>query len=102
MPKWFDKAEVNTGRQPEFDYLKGFFMVLIYIVHAFQTTLSPEDTAMKLIYIFNSVSGAMLRKHDHHTVFILKQIKLGYIRGSGHHVSVVIIIVIAQTVHIDI
>ena len=60
MPKWFDKAEVNTGRQPEFDYLKGFFMVLIYIVHAFQTTLSPEDTALKLIYIFNSVSGAAI------------------------------------------
>ena len=60
MPKWLDKSEVNTGRQREFDYLKGFFMVLIYMIHAFQTTMSPEDGLFKVVYIFNSMSGAAL------------------------------------------
>ena len=54
----FSKEEVNTGRQREFDYLKGFMMVLIFIIHAFQGTLSPKDDVMRSIYIFNSMSGA--------------------------------------------
>ena len=54
----FSKDEVNTGRQREFDYLKGFLMVLIFIIHAFQGTLSPKDDVMRIIYIFNSMSGA--------------------------------------------
>ena len=54
----FAKEEVNTGRQREFDYLKGFLMVLIFIIHAFQGTLSPKDDVMRVIYIFNSMSGA--------------------------------------------
>ena len=54
----FAKDEVNTGRQREFDYLKGFMMLLIFIIHAFQGTLSPKDDVMRSIYIFNSMSGA--------------------------------------------
>ncbi len=54
----FDTKEVNTGRQREFDYLKGILMVLIFIIHAFQGTLSPKDDVMRTIYIFNSMSGA--------------------------------------------
>ncbi len=54
----FAKEEVNTGRQREFDYLKGFLMILIFIIHAFQGTLSPKDDVMRIIYIFNSMSGA--------------------------------------------
>lgn len=54
----FAKDEVNTGRQREFDYLKGFMMVLIFIIHAFQGTLSPKDDVMRTIYIFNSMLGA--------------------------------------------
>ena len=52
----FAKEEVNTGRQREFDYLKGFLMILIFIIHAFQGTLSPKDDVMRIIYIFNSMS----------------------------------------------
>ena len=54
----FSKDEVNTGRQREFDYLKGIMMILIFIIHAFQGTLSPKDDVMRSIYIFNSMSGA--------------------------------------------
>ena len=54
----FSKDEVNTGRQREFDYLKGFMMILIFIIHAFQGTLSPKDDVMRSVYIFNSMSGA--------------------------------------------
>ena len=54
----FAKEEVNTGRQREFDYLKGFMMVLIFVIHAFQGTLSPKDDVMRTIYLFNSMSGA--------------------------------------------
>ena len=49
---------MNTGRQREFDYLKGFMMILIFIIHAFQGTLSPKDDVMRSVYIFNSMSGA--------------------------------------------
>ena len=60
MFKWYDKNEINTGRQREFDYLKGFFMVLIYMIHAFQCTLTPEDAVVRGVYIFNSMSGAAI------------------------------------------
>ena len=39
----FAKEEVNIGRQSEFDYLKGIFMLFIYLIHAFQATLSLQD-----------------------------------------------------------
>ena len=58
----FSKDEVNTGRQREFDYLKGIMMILIFIIHAFQGTLSPKDDVMRSIYIFNSMSGAAVFK----------------------------------------
>ncbi len=60
MFRWYDKKEVNTGRQREFDYLKGIFMLLIFMIHSFQTTFSPEDNILKTIYIFNSMSGAAI------------------------------------------
>lgn len=56
----FSQKEVNTGRQREFDYLKGIFMVLIYLIHAFQATLSPEDALTRWIYMFATMSGAAI------------------------------------------
>lgn len=56
----FSQKEVNTGRQREFDYLKGIFMVFIYLVHAFQATLSPEDAITRWIYMFATLSGAAI------------------------------------------
>lgn len=52
--------EVNTGRQREFDYMKGIFMLFIFLVHAFQVTLSTEDTFVQGIYMFCSMSGAAI------------------------------------------
>lgn len=56
----FAHEEVNTGRQREFDYLKGGFMLFIYLVHAFQVTLSPEDPLLQGIYMFATMSGAAI------------------------------------------
>lgn len=56
----FSKEEVNTGRQREYDYLKGMFMLFIYLIHAFQATLSPEDSIIQGIYIFATMSGAAI------------------------------------------
>lgn len=56
----FSKEEVNTGRQREFDYLKGIFMLFIYLIHAFQATLSPEDSISRWIYSFATMSGAAI------------------------------------------
>jgi len=51
---------VNTGRQREFDYLKGIFMLFIYLIHAFQATLTPEDAVARWIYMFATMSGAAI------------------------------------------
>lgn len=56
----FSKDEVNIGRQREFDYLKGFFMLFIFLIHAFQATFSPEDFAARGIYMFATMSGAAI------------------------------------------
>ncbi len=56
----FSQKEVNTGRQREFDYLKGIFMVFIYLIHAFQATLSPEDAITQWVYMFATMSGAAI------------------------------------------
>ena len=60
MLQWLADKEVNTGRQREFDYLKGIFMILIFIIHAFQGTSTPEDAPARAVYIFNSISGAAI------------------------------------------
>ncbi len=56
----FSQEEVNTGRQREFDYLKGIFMLFIYLIHAFQATMSPEDPIIQGVYIFATMSGAAI------------------------------------------
>lgn len=56
----FSQEEINTGRQREFDYLKGIFMLFIYLVHAFQATMSPEDSITRWIYMFATMSGAAI------------------------------------------
>ncbi len=56
----FSKEEINTGRQREFDYLKGIFMLFIYLIHAFQATLSSEDSITRWVYMFATMSGAAI------------------------------------------
>lgn len=58
--KVFAQDEVNTGRQREFDYLKGIFMLFIFLIHAFQATLSEEDAIVRGIYMFATMSGAAI------------------------------------------
>ncbi len=60
--KLFSKDEVNTGRQREFDYLKGAAMVLIFLIHAYQGTNSDNDAVLNAVYSFNSMSGAAFGK----------------------------------------
>lgn len=60
MDRFFSQEEVNTGRQREFDYLKGIFMLFIYLIHAFQATLTPEDSVAQWIYMFATMSGAAI------------------------------------------
>lgn len=60
MSTVFSREEINTGRQREFDYLKGIFMLFIYLVHAFQATMSAEDSITSGIYMSATMSGAAI------------------------------------------
>lgn len=60
MNRIFDNKPVNTSRQSEFDYLKGFFLVFIFLVHAYQATLSNEDIVIRIIYGFATLSGVAI------------------------------------------
>ena len=60
MNRILDKDPVNTSRQNEFDYLKGFFMLFIFLIHAYQATLSNEDIVIRVIYGFATLSGAAI------------------------------------------
>ena len=56
----FSKEEVNTGRQTEFDYLKGIIMIFIFQVHSFQATLSEGAPLDTIIYSVGTMTGAAL------------------------------------------
>ncbi len=58
MRSLISSEEVNTARQKEFDYLKGIFLVFIYLIHAFQATFSDESRLVSCIYIFATMTGA--------------------------------------------
>ncbi|MDE7331823.1 MAG: hypothetical protein K2O16_06205 [Lachnospiraceae bacterium] len=60
MSTVFSREEINTGRQREFDYLKGIFMLFIYLIHAFQATMSAEDSITSGVYMFATMSGAAI------------------------------------------
>jgi len=60
MNRILDKKPINTARQSEFDYLKGFFMVFIFLVHAYQATMSTEDLVVKIVFGFATLSGAAI------------------------------------------
>ena len=52
--------ETNTGRQTEFDHMKGIFMLFIYLIHAYQITGSAMSPFVSCIYIFATMSGAAI------------------------------------------
>lgn len=47
--------EVNIGRQEEFDYLKGIFMIFIFLIHSFQATMSDESSFVSGIYMLSLI-----------------------------------------------
>jgi len=58
----FAKAEINTGRQIEFDYLKGWFIPLILLIHSFQLMggAIAETPAYKVVYILSTMTGSAI------------------------------------------
>lgn len=56
------KAEVNIGRQIEFDYMKGFFTPMILLIHAFQVLrgAEPQADAYKIFYIIATMTGSAI------------------------------------------
>ena len=58
----FASEEINTGRQIEFDYMKGLFIPMILLIHAFQmlggaASLVP---AYKITYIIATMTGSAI------------------------------------------
>ena len=57
------KSQVNTGRQVEFDYLKGLFIPIILIIHAFQVLggdAAPTPAAYQITYITATMTGSAI------------------------------------------
>jgi len=58
----FDSKEINTGRQIEFDYMKGLFIPMILLIHAFQMLggAAAQVPAYKIIYIIATMTGSAI------------------------------------------
>lgn len=58
----FAKTDINTGRQVEFDYLKGLFIPMILLIHAFQMLGGKAAVvpAYQITYIIATMTGAAI------------------------------------------
>jgi len=56
----FSKTDINTGRQVEFDYLKGLFIPMILLIHAFQMLGGAKVPAYQIAYIIATMTGAAI------------------------------------------
>ncbi len=56
----FSKNDINTGRQVEFDYLKGLFIPMILLIHAFQMLGGAKVPAYRITYIIATMTGAAI------------------------------------------
>ncbi|MBQ4087742.1 MAG: hypothetical protein IJC78_05800 [Clostridia bacterium] len=56
------KTEVNTGRQVELDYMKGLFVPMILLIHAFQMLGGPDAMvpAYQITYMIATMTGAAI------------------------------------------
>lgn len=56
------KTEINTGRQIEFDYMKGLFTPMILLIHSFQILVGPGEHvgAYKIMYILATMTGSAI------------------------------------------
>lgn len=57
---FLEKKEVNTGRQVEFDYLKGLFIPMILLVHAFQMLGGTSEPVFHVIYTICTLTGSTI------------------------------------------
>ena len=58
----FAKTDINTGRQVELDYMKGLFVPMILLIHAFQMLSVPDllVPAYRIVYIIATMTGAAI------------------------------------------
>ena len=58
----FADREINTGRQVEFDYMKGLFIPMILLIHSFQMMggASSQVPAYKVAYILATMTGSAI------------------------------------------
>lgn len=56
------KKEINTGRQIEFDYLKGLFIPIILLIHSFQVLGGDKvpNPAYRITYIIATMTGSAI------------------------------------------
>lgn len=54
------KQEINTGRQREFDYLKGFFVPMIIVIHAFQLMGGTAEPLYEVFYPICTLTGSTI------------------------------------------
>ena len=57
---FLNKQEVNTGRQIEFDYLKGLFIPMIILIHAFQLMGGTAAVFYEVIYPICTLTGSTI------------------------------------------
>jgi len=57
---FLEKQEVNTGRQWEFDYLKGLFVPMILLIHAFQMLGGVEEPFYQVLYTVCTMTGSTI------------------------------------------
>ena len=56
----FAEQDVNTGRQIDFDYLKGIALIFIFVIHSFQASRTPMDDLVRALFVFCSMFEAGL------------------------------------------
>ncbi len=54
------KQEINTGRQREFDYLKGLFVPMIILIHAFQLMGGTNELFYEMFYPVCTLTGSTI------------------------------------------
>lgn len=57
---FLNKQEINTGRQREFDYLKGLFIPMIILVHAFQLMGGTAEPFYEVFYPLCTLTGSTI------------------------------------------
>ena len=57
---FLSKQEINTGRQREFDYLKGLFVPMIILIHAFQLMGGTAEPIYEVFYPICTLTGSTI------------------------------------------